>query len=450
MCASTTLAALLYPNAVTAHRLFNYPVIEDEDDRDMDDPVICDVKEGSERMELIEAASVIFYDEFPSNHREIWDCIRSQFGHLKHIIYVCSGDFRQILPVITGRPTAQDVLAATVSSSRYWQEFQILHLTENMRLTSLGAQLSGSATDEQRAWLRRQRSYAEAILAVGKGTESSSALIMDETPADHTQIIGLPGVKYFKEGEDGTTAALAWLFPDGFNPSTISQKTILASTNAAVDKWNSVVQAMNPADLIPLLSNDKFCEVDDPHGILQRNLSDRILNNFNSNGVPPHELNLKINDICIVLRPINAFGLATNSRVRVLDLTHYRIKAQTLEDSPRTVFIPRMRFKFRLPYGQSYQLLRTQFPLRLAYCMTYNKSQLQTLDKVLLDTTGEPFAHGHLYVALSRNRNYDDIRMYIPLDMTHPNPCYLVYEDDDEYDMPCVKNIVYKDVLIEC
>ena len=40
--------------------------------------------------------------------------------------------------------------------------------------------------------------------------------------------------------------------------------------------------------------------------------------------------------------------------------------------------------------------------------------------------------------------------MYIPVDMTHPNPCYLVDEVDDDYDMPCVKTIVYKDVLIEC
>ena len=95
-----------------------------------------------------------------------------------------------------------------------------------------------------------------------------------------------------------------------------------------------------------------------------------------------------------------------------------------------------MRFKFRLPYGQSFQLVRTQFPLRLAYCMTYNKSQSQTLRKVLLDTIGEPFAHGHLYVAMSRNRNFSDIRMYIHENMTHPSG------KGDGTVMPVVKNIL--------
>jgi hypothetical protein len=51
--------------------------------------------------------------------------------------------------------------------------------------------------------------------------------------------------------------------------------------------------------------------------------------------------------------------------------------------------------------AQSYQLTRLQFPLRLAYAMTYNKSQSQTLFRVLLDITLPPFSNGQLYVALS-------------------------------------------------
>ena len=159
---------------------------------------------------------------------------------------------------------------------------------------------------------------------------------------------------------------------------------------------------MNIEELHTLYSDDKFSEVDDPYGHLQRNLKDRVLNSFNGNGVPRHELSLKVNDTCIILRAINAAKLATNSRVRILAIDKLRIRAQTLDDeNPKTVTIPRMRFKFRLPYGQSFQLVRTQFPLRLAYCMTYNKSQSQTLRKVLLDTIGEPFAHSHLYVAMA-------------------------------------------------
>jgi ATP-dependent exoDNAse (exonuclease V) alpha subunit len=66
-----------------------------------------------------------------------------------------------------------------------------------------------------------------------------------------------------------------------------------------------------------------------------------------------------------------------------------------------------------MPWRNSYSMLRTQFPLRLAYAMTYNKCQGQTLGRVLLDSTTEPFAHGHLYVALSRVFHKDNIRLFV-------------------------------------
>src|SRR5690606_8763146 len=62
----------------------------------------------------------------------------------------------------------------------------------------------------------------------------------------------------------------------------------------------------------------------------------------------------------------------------------------------------------------SFEVMRTQFPLRLAYCMTYNKSQGQELQAVLVDLRNPPFTHGHLYVALSRVRHRDGIAGYVP------------------------------------
>jgi hypothetical protein len=58
-------------------------------------------------------------------------------------------------------------------------------------------------------------------------------------------------------------------------------------------------------------------------------------------------------------------------------------------------------------------MMRCQFPLRLAYCTTYNKSQSQIFHQVLLDATGEPFSHGHLYVAMSRIRLSWNLRVFI-------------------------------------
>ncbi|VDK72257.1 unnamed protein product [Cylicostephanus goldi] len=45
---------------------------------------------------------------------------------------------------------------------------------------------------------------------------------------------------------------------------------------------------------------------------------------------------------------------------------------------------------------------RLQFPIRLAFCLTVNKSQGQTFDKVGVILRTPSFAHGSTYVALSR------------------------------------------------
>ncbi len=93
-------------------------------------------------------------------------------------------------------------------------------------------------------------------------------------------------------------------------------------------------------------------------------------------------------DMCLVTRAINGLGLANNSRVQVTYVRMHSVEVITMGDNEgRTEKIPRITFKFRMPYGKSYQLTRRQFPLRLAYAMTYNKSQSQTLSKVLLDIT---------------------------------------------------------------
>jgi hypothetical protein len=47
-------------------------------------------------------------------------------------------------------------------------------------------------------------------------------------------------------------------------------------------------------------------------------------------------------------------------------------------------------------------LRRHQFPVRLAFAMTINKSQGQSVSWVGLDLQTPVFAHGQLYVALSR------------------------------------------------
>jgi hypothetical protein len=164
---------------------------------------------------------------------------------------------------------------------------------------------------------------------------------------------------------------------------------------------------------------------------------------FRKNGIPNHELLLKVGDICLITRAINNLCLANNSSVSIVNIHWHCVEALTVDDcAEHNIRLPHISFKFRLPSGKSYQLTRMQFPLHLAYAMTYNKSQSQTLVKVLLDITSLPFSHGQLYVALSQVRDCKNICMYLT-DEQIKTSSY-----GSSVMMPTVKNIVYQDVLV--
>jgi ATP-dependent DNA helicase PIF1 len=60
-----------------------------------------------------------------------------------------------------------------------------------------------------------------------------------------------------------------------------------------------------------------------------------------------------------------------------------------------------------------------QFPVRLAWAITIHKSQGLTFDKVVLDLFRGTFAHGQLYVALSRLRTVSGLILTRPIKRAH-------------------------------
>ena len=75
-------------------------------------------------------------------------------------------------------------------------------------------------------------------------------------------------------------------------------------------------------------------------------------------------------------------------------------------------------------------MLCHQFPVALAFAMTINKAQGQSVKLVGLDLRVPCFSHGQLYVALSR--------------VTSPQGLKVIFPTDE----PVTVNVVYKDALL--
>jgi hypothetical protein len=97
LCASTSLAALIFDGALTAHSLFAYPVEDESDINDIDLPM-CNFRK--ERCEFLYQVSVIFWDEFISNDRmlieAVIDAFKSTWDMPRYFVFVCAGDFCQV------------------------------------------------------------------------------------------------------------------------------------------------------------------------------------------------------------------------------------------------------------------------------------------------------------------------------------------------------------------
>lgn len=132
--------------------------------------------------------------------------------------------------------------------------------------------------------------------------------------------------------------------------------------------------------------------------------------------MPPHRLALGVGMVVILLRNLNKrTGLCNGSRLMITRLLTFAVEAQVLTGSHRgeTVLIPRIDTS-SVSHTLPFTLKRRQLPLKPAYAMTINKAQGQTLRHVGVLLDSPVFTHGQLYVALSRVRDANSIKLVLP------------------------------------
>lgn len=409
--ASSGIAALLLTGGKTVHSRFRLPL-------NIDESSMCTISKQTNLAELLKEAKIIIWDEAPMSHRfaleainrtmqDLMDC-SSVFGGKTLLL---SGDFRQILPVIP-RGSISQIVDSCISKSELWRHFTVLKLTRNMRLQYTFPQFD----------------FPKFLIQIGDGKHLTHKLLEPEYfKMPHEFIIPTT-----KDSEKNRRSLIDFVYGDiksQYNTNKyFSDRVILAPLCAIVNSLNSLIMKELPGPATVYRSIDSIEETD---GLDQSLHQIELLNSLNPNGMPPHLLELKVGSPLIVIRNLND-GLCNGTRIQVCRLSPSCIDAQVLT-GPKAgsrVFIPRISLIYDDPI-LPFKLKRRQFPVNIAFAMTINKSQGQTLKKVGVYLDEPVFSHGHMYVAMSRCSDPREMRFVINEPKRDRNGIY-------------TKNVVYK------
>jgi ATP-dependent DNA helicase PIF1 len=221
------------------------------------------------------------------------------------------------------------------------------------------------------------------------------------------------------------------------DPEFIIGKAILTPLNVDVDAINNLICSNLVLHKPPRTYSSFDSVVNEEQASIYPT---EFLNSLTLSGLPPHQLLLQ--EQCPIMLLRNMPGrLANGTRCIVTKLCDHviEVKVATGPAKDTRVLIPRMTITPSDVDSMPFTLKRQQFPVRLAFAMTINKAQGQTLNKMGLYLPKPVIAHGQLYVAMSRVGEPTGLRILVkngwhPASDTHPEGTYAT-------------NVVYKNIF---
>ncbi|CAN1789143.1 ATP-dependent DNA helicase PIF1 [Linum perenne] len=279
------------------------------------------------------------------------------------------GDFRQTLPVVPNSGR-EDNLNASLTRSYLWNHCTLLELKTNMRIND---------TTLNALPISDGLNFSEWVLAVGDGKIAPITQLIDHSEHDW---ISIPERFLIPKSSTPIIDIVNRVYP---NLASNYQSVAYIRARAIVTPTNHVVSGINDYVLRNFLE-----------------MKESIL----------AQLRLKPYAVVMLLRNLNpSAGLCNGTRILLTHLGEHTLRG--------------------LIIGGSYE--RRQYPVRLCYAMTINKSQGQTLEQIGIYLPNPVFSHGQLYVALSRARSVEGIHVFL--------------QNDVNKSQASTRNIVYQEIF---
>ncbi|XP_045468086.1 uncharacterized protein LOC123676313 [Harmonia axyridis] len=381
--AFTGIAALLLKNGRTVHSTFRLPLDFNADTR-------SSITVQSEEAGYLRNLQLIIWDEISMVNYHVINivdellrdiCSNSEPFGGKCILF--GGDVKQLLPIAPGRVQQVELF---FTNSRVWNRFHVLNLVQNMRVRE--------GEEDFTSWLED----------LGRGIINEK---ITKDGQDCNDLICLPNRCLTDNVVDEIYGELNTLTPE-----QLSTRAILCPKNDHCNQLNDRILDRFSGTLTIIHSNDSVVSNDEDE---IANFPEEYLNTITPSGMPLHELRLKSGVPIILLRNLCLQdGLINGTRLLVSAVTDVLLTAEIVTGRfvGKKVLIPRMDLTSadrNLPFV----LRRRQFPVKVCFALTINKAQGQTFDQVGIYLDSPVFSHGQLYVAFSRARSWNGVKVEI-------------------------------------
>jgi len=309
------------------------------------------------------------------------------------VTVIHGGDFQQILPVII-KGSKEDIMNASLQQSYLWPKMNIITLHCNVHL---------DRSEEENA-------FAEWLLDVSHGCYNAE----DGTIAlpEHMVTTDLSMFIYKMYGD-------MFDMPHCPSPTYFLQWAILAPKNIHVQTTNDEILRCMPGNEVTLFSADRMLNKKGSTDTWEANIPLEYLQSLELAALPPSRLKIEEGCPLILLQNLQATqGLCNGTHLILLHAQSHVLEIQILggDYNGKIALIPWIALIPSAEEGYTFQFKWHQFPVHLAFAMTINKAEGQSLHMVGVDLHVPVFSHGQLYVALSQVTSSHQVYILLPQD----------------------------------